>query len=102
MHRAQSGLHQLLGRRLHVRDAATGQPAVQLARTPSEQDRFVGDLAQPDFLELHVIITPGAGFDPVGQPFTVSLSNSVSVGPADSSCLRRAGRAKAGPPWAAR
>lgn len=38
--------------------------------------RFIGDAARPDFFELHAIVVPGGGFDPGGQPFTVSLSNS--------------------------
>jgi hypothetical protein len=38
--------------------------------------RFIGDLAQPDFFELHAIIQTGGAFDPVGQPFTVSMANA--------------------------
>lgn len=38
--------------------------------------RFMGDLARPDFFELHGIITTAPGFDPVANPFTVTLSNS--------------------------
>lgn len=38
--------------------------------------RFIGDLAKPDFFEVHAIIVPNAGFSPLTQPFTVSMSNS--------------------------
>ena len=38
--------------------------------------RFIGDAAKPDFFELHSIIVPGPGFDPVAQPFTVAMSNA--------------------------
>mgnify|MGYP000237278007 CR=1 FL=1 len=39
--------------------------------------RFIGDAAKPDFFELHAIIIPGPAFDPLNQPFTVSMSNSA-------------------------
>jgi hypothetical protein len=32
--------------------------------------------AKPDAFQLHAIILPSAGFDPVGKPFTVSMSNA--------------------------
>jgi hypothetical protein len=38
--------------------------------------RFAAAPDRPDFFELHAIIQPGAGFDPVANPFTVTLSNS--------------------------
>lgn len=53
--------------------------ATQLCNCPHacpNKIRFLGDLARHDFFELHGIIVPSAGFDPVGQPFTVSMSNS--------------------------
>ncbi|HEY8516996.1 MAG TPA: hypothetical protein VIS07_15915 [Candidatus Binatia bacterium] len=39
--------------------------------------RFIGDAAKPDFFEFHSIILPSPGFDPVNQPFSVSLSNAI-------------------------
>jgi hypothetical protein len=38
--------------------------------------RFIGDLAKPDFFELHAILQPAPGFNPANQPFTVSMSNA--------------------------
>ncbi|MEW6273328.1 MAG: hypothetical protein AB1689_28960 [Thermodesulfobacteriota bacterium] len=40
--------------------------------------RFIGDINKPDFFEFHSIILPAPGFDPVNQPFSVSLSNAIA------------------------
>jgi len=59
-----------------VTPAAAGSPPCDCPHLCPSKIRFIGDIAKPDFFELHGIILPGPGFDPATHPFTVSMSNA--------------------------